>query len=61
VVDQLWVVGISGGSVEFGNLIPAAKRSAISVRHPVALSRWRRGRKGTVTLVGIGDLERSLG
>jgi hypothetical protein len=22
VVDQLWVVGISGGSVEFGNLIP---------------------------------------
>jgi hypothetical protein len=22
VVDQLWVVGISGGNVEFGNLIP---------------------------------------
>jgi hypothetical protein len=21
-MDQLWVVGISGGSVEFGNLIP---------------------------------------
>ena len=45
VVDQLWVVGISGGSVEFGNLIADRKRSAIAVGHRVALSRWRRGRK----------------
>ena len=44
-MDQLWVVGISGGSVEFGNLIQTAKRSTISVRHRVALSRCRRGRK----------------
>ena len=44
-MDQRWVVDISGGSVELGTSSQTAKRSAISVRHPVALSRCRRGRK----------------
>ena len=44
-MDQRGVIGISGGSVELGDLIQTAKRSVISVRHPLALSRCRRGRK----------------
>jgi hypothetical protein len=62
VVDQLWVVGISGGSVEFGNLI--ADREAVGHfgspsgrAEPMASG----PKMGTVTLVSIGDLERSLG
>ena len=44
-MDQRWGVGISGGSVERGNLTPDREAFAISVRHRVALSRCRRGRK----------------
>ena len=43
--EHRWVVHISGGSVGRGDLSQTAKRSAISVRHSVALSRCRRGRK----------------
>jgi hypothetical protein len=31
VVDQLWVVGISGGSVEVGNLIPDGTVTLVSI------------------------------
>ena len=60
VVDQLWVVGISG--VEFGNLIPDREAvghfgSPSGRAEPMASE----PKVGTVTLVSIGDLERSLG
>jgi hypothetical protein len=59
VVDQLWVVGISGGSFEFGNHREAVGHfgSPSGRAEPMASE----PKVGTVTLVSIGDLERSLG
>ena len=74
-MDQRWGVGVSGGSVERGNLTPDREALIYFGSHWVALSRCRRGRKcaemalkadrnrwaGTVTLVSVGALEGSVG
>jgi hypothetical protein len=62
VVDQLWVVGISGGSVEFGNLIPDREAVGHFGSPSGRAESMASGPKvGTATLASIGDLERSLG
>ena len=60
-MDQRWGVVFQAAASSAVTSRQTAKRSSISVRHWVALSRCLRGRKGTVTLVSVGALEGSVG